>query len=523
MRTDTRQTERSAAGSQLLPLIRLRWAMVRSAKTRRLLMLAATVPLLLCVLAVAIGRLLPRTGDVSGLLIIAPSLLLGFLVLSIITPLAAGGGTELYPQEQLVGFPIRARSIAMAALVLAPLNLAWLLQVLISLGLVSYASRTSTTATVAAAATILSFVLMVTAFGQALGWIVVGVRQTDAGRISTWALIGLAGGGFLVALQTGKLTSILDQSPTLWVLSASLRPAFGDYGTWAARTLLMLGFTAVFVMISSWTCGWALRQPDRRRGLNLRGRGRSATSAFDFSVADHHSWDGPPLRRHIERAGVWRSAPLRRGVLILSLLPAIALLITGSEASLVILLPGLVAAGSGLLFAVNAFCLDGSGATWLASLPGDPRDWFWGRTRLVAEVAAVSVIPLVVIGLLRLPQSAGITLTITVVAAGLSSVGWVTALCLRASVVRPHAATMAGPRDTPAPPGAMAVHSIRLSAACTGIGLLFLLADLSGEWWSPTSMGIGLVALAWRSLRQTAKLWQDDAIRARVVAIVGSG
>ena len=497
--------------------------MVRSPPTRRWLLLASTVPLLLCVLAVALGRLLPRSGDVTGLLIIAPSLLLGFLLLALITPLASGGGTELYPQDQLVGFPLRARTTAWAALVLAPLNLAWLLQVLISLALVSYASRTSSAATIAAAITILSFVLMVTALGQAIGWIVVGIRQTDAGRLLTWTALGLAGIAFLLVLQTGRLTSLLDQSPTVWVISAALRPAFGDYTEWAARTGLLLGLTAAFAMLSLRTCHWALRQPDRRRGFTRSAADRRAATTSSGSRAARRLVREPALRIRIDRAGVWRSPALRRGVLILALLPASALLITGSEASLVLLLPGLVAAGSGLLFGVNSFCLDGTGATWLASLPGSPTSWFWGRARLVAEVATLTVVPLVVVGLIRLPSRPDVTLTVSVVAAGATSVAWVTALCLRASVLRPHRALMLGPRDTPAPPGAMAVQSIRLSAACTGIGLLFLVAALTDQWWSPTLVGVGLLTLAARSLLRTRRLWDDDAVRARVVAVVGAG
>jgi hypothetical protein len=514
----------TAGGPQLWPLISLRWAMVRSARTRRRLFVAATVPLLLCVAAVAVGRLLPRTGDVSQLLLIVPALLLGFLLLSIVTPLAAGGGNELYPQDQLVAFPIRSRTTAFAALVLAPLNLAWLLQVLISLGLVSYASRSSTTATVAAAATILSYVLMVTALGQTIGWVIVGVRQTDAGRYGSWAVLALLVGGFLAIVKSGALSSLVDRSPTLWVLGAALKPSYGDYFHWFARTSLLLGATALFVVLSARTCSWALRQPDRRRGRAAKAtaarassRTRSAQSGLSRPLSS------AVMRRRIDRAGVWRSQSLRRGVLILSLFPASALLIAGSEPSLVVLLPGLVAAGSGLLFAVNAFCLDGSGALWLASLPGQTAEWFWSRTRIVAEVAGLSVVPLVLVGLLRLSSPPSLTLVLAVLAGATSATAWVTALCLRASVTRPHRALLLGPRDTPAPPGAMAMHSIRLSAATTGIGLLFTVAALTEQWWCPLSVGVGLLVLAARSLIVTARTWSDPLARSRVVATVSAG
>src|SRR6185503_18087388 len=66
-----------------------------------------------------------------------------------------------------------------------------------------------------------------------------------------------------------------------------------------------------------------------------------------------------------------------------------------------VMLPGLVAAGAGLLFGVNAFCLDGTGALWLASLPGDERVLFRAKAQVVAEVCTVAVVLAVAAGVPR--------------------------------------------------------------------------------------------------------------------------
>lgn len=94
----------------------------------------------------------------------------------------------------------------------------------------------------------------------------------------------------------------------------------------------------------------------------------------------------------IDRSSVWRSVPLRRGFLILALMPGLVAAAGQLEWEMLPVLPGLVAAGSALLFGVNAWALDGVGALWRDSLPVRPalvfaaRVWccarcFWWRPR----------------------------------------------------------------------------------------------------------------------------------------------
>ena len=93
-----------------------------------------------------------------------------------------------------------------------------------------------------------------------------------------------------------------------------------------------------------------------------------------------------------DRASVWRSTALRRGIYVLALLPGVVAAAVGLDWASLVLLPGLVAAGAGLLFGVNAFCLDGSGALWLSSLPHPPALAFWAKTRVLLEVCAIAVV-----------------------------------------------------------------------------------------------------------------------------------
>ena len=81
------------------------------------------------VAAVLVADRLPRTY-VDEVALLLPAGITGLLVTSVLSPLLVGGGFELVPEAQLVSFPLRARTRVDVSLLLAPLNLAWLLQAL---------------------------------------------------------------------------------------------------------------------------------------------------------------------------------------------------------------------------------------------------------------------------------------------------------------------------------------------------------------------------------------------------------
>ena len=83
---------------------------------------------------------------------------------------------------------------------------------------------------------------------------------------------------------------------------------------------------------------------------------------------------------------MWRSVPLRRGMMVLALMPGAVALAGALEWRMLTMLPGLVASGGALLFGVNAWCLDGRGALLRDSLPVSPRISFLSRTVVLTEV-----------------------------------------------------------------------------------------------------------------------------------------
>ena len=85
------------------------------------------------------------------------------------------------------------------------------------------------------------------------------------------------------------------------------------------------------------------------------------------------------LLRRLDRGSVWRSVGMRRGLIVLGVGPGLVALVAGLPWSTVIVLPGLVASGAALLFAVNAWCLDGRGMIWRETLPVTAADVFDAR------------------------------------------------------------------------------------------------------------------------------------------------
>ena len=62
-------------------------------------------------------------------------LCLAFLVLAIFTAVASAGGREVIPREQAVAFPVSTTTDHLGALLLAPLNIAWIVQAWMLLGM----------------------------------------------------------------------------------------------------------------------------------------------------------------------------------------------------------------------------------------------------------------------------------------------------------------------------------------------------------------------------------------------------
>ncbi len=94
---------------------------------------------------------------------------------------------------------------------------------------------------------------------------------------------------------------------------------------------------------------------------------------------------------------------------------------------------------------------------------------------------------------------------------------------MRLSVTRPHRADLRGPRDTPAPPGAMAAYSARLAVSTTLLAVLYSAASTADDWRLPALLAVPFVLLSVRHVLASARLWQDPGVRARVVHVVAAG
>lgn len=519
-------------GGQVGALLALRWRMMRARPLRVAIAVAGVVALVMVVLVVLAGASVPlgkvagstpgfddvvnggapadRTGEIAALL---PSAMLAFALLCLIAPVAAGGGYEIIPEAELVAYPIRVSTLVRGSLVLAPLNIAWYLQVLILSAASAYAVR-GPGGPGLPVVVLLAFLAACTSVGQALGWALVGVRRTRNGRRSTWVLLGaaLAVAGWVIVTDRGA--SVLDSSPTKKILGAQISASLADVSGFLPFTLGLLLVTFLGYLVAVRIASWALRRPG-----DLGSDGPLARPV-------ERRTDPPSVSRAllaIDRASVWRSPPLRRGLLVLAVLPLGAAAVASLPWSSIALLPPLVASGAALLFGVNALSLDGTGALWISTLPHDPELVLRSKTRVVLEVVSGAVL-LVLIGAgARASNAPDPVDVVCVLGAAISCVALVVATCMRLSVTRPHRAELRGARDTPAPPGTMALYSARLAAVTTTVGLVFSVATFGGGWQFPALLTVGLVLWALRSWEGTRRRWRDPATRARVVATVASG
>jgi hypothetical protein len=222
-----------------------------------------------------------------------------------------------------------------------------------------------------------------------------------------------------------------------------------------------------------------------------------------------------------DRASVWRSVPMRRGVLVLAVGPGLVALFGNLQWSQMTILPGLVTSGGALLFGVNAWCLDGRGALWRENLPAPPSMLFDARAWILAEFLGVASLITVLVGALR----AGVpnaeewaALVAALVVITLQVVGG----AMRWSLKHPYPVDLRSARATPAPPAAMVGYSARLATSTTFTGLVFSGCAHVADW--RLSLIIAMPCVLWSATRllRTRRRWQDPFIRAVVVSTVAA-
>jgi hypothetical protein len=481
--------------------------MTRTPGVKTTLML---LPFLVVWLLFAVVRSAPDLdfAQLAAALTLAPAAFLGFAFLAIVAPLTAGGGNELVPSSQLVAYPVRPQTQFLGALLLAPVNLVWVVQILVLAAETAYLTLEHHRGF--GVVTTVAFVACMTVVGQAIAWVVVGLRQSRVGRRAV-AVVGIGLMLLLVAVvRLDYADDVLRHSPTRTVVHAIT----GGPGTvWSITTTTLIAGTLLGLLAGARSCAWALSRPADGGGLATTAevRRRSARrGALDELIA-------------VDRASIWRASALRRGGLVLALLPSIVALGIAVPWQSLVVLPGLVAAGAGLLFGVNAFCLDGSGAVWLASLPHDPRLLARAKLSVLTETVFGAVLIAAVTGSLRSPGLPTAAEVSAIVASSLACGSLVIATCMALSVHRPHRADLNGPRDAIAPPGALTAASAKLALPAGLVGLILETASTTDVWWFPLLVGLPVVLGAGLWLQRSMAAYADPMVRSRIVSVVASG
>ncbi|HYO40625.1 MAG TPA: hypothetical protein VER39_13320 [Nocardioidaceae bacterium] len=496
------------ATTDLGPLIGLRVATLRG-RSRSAAWLGLVALVLLTSAAVLGPTLLPdRPAVRDDLLPVLPVLYLASLGITVVVSMTSSGSRELLPREQAVAFPVSATTDHLGALLLAPLNLTWLLQAWAVLAATSYAVGARSTLA-AALLPVLAWLVAATALAQVLAWGVEWLRRGAHGLLllGTGTLL-LTAAAAVTLLTTDPVAPLLDSGPARWVAEGVVAGAEGRWGPWSLVLSGLLVLTAVGLVLGGWTAGRVARRPARdERGADSAERPARPLPASDLAAL---------LRT--DRAGIYRSVPMRRGVAVLALLPAAVALLAGFGWHMLGIFPGLVASGAALLFGVNAWCLDGRGTVWRESLPVAPRTALAARGLVLAElILAASAVTLLVAS-----TRAGIpTLSqlVAVLCAAVVVTVQVVTTSLRWSLRRPYAVDLRNPRATAAPPLVMVGYSSWLAVSTTTTGLLFNLVSGAPWWWSPL---LAVFFLSWSGLRlgRVAAAWDDAGTRARVVGSV---
>lgn len=487
-------------GAGLAPRVRLR------------LRIAAGVVLGLSVASIVVPAYLRAPFEArhaNQFVAILPTLYLGFLALATLAAIASGGGREIVPREQSVAFPVSSVTEHFGALLLAPLNIAWLIQAWTVVGMTTYVLGPQTLA--AAAVPLVLWIALSTAVGQAIGWVFEGIRRGPRGILVARLIAGAAIATVVGLVLSHRLVPLLDRSPTVRVLLAASYGTGRDWGAWGVYVVTLLVLLVAATLVGLGPARWALHRP-------LREELRLESGHIEPRLNPRSD-----LRAmvRIDRASIWRSVPLRRGLLVLAFMPGLVAVAGSLDWDMVTILPGLVASGGALLFGVNTWCLDGRGALWRDSLPVSATVAYYAKVIVLFEVLVSAAGFTILLAALRagVPSSAELGAAL---AAGVVVATQVVATSMRWSVERPFATDMRSARATPAPPVVMAGYSARLALKTTITGLVFSGLALTPDWRFPALLAVPMLCWSgWRLVR-TAQLWGVPEIRSRVIAVVAS-
>lgn len=442
-------------------------------------------------------------------LLLLPSVYLGVLLISIFSAASTGGGRELLAREQAVAFPVNPTTDHLGALVMAPLNIAWLLQSWVVLGATAYAAGPSNLW--ATQLPVVLWLVAATALAQLGAWLVEWMRRGPHGAWVVRGLLAVVVLGFAFLISTDRVVGVLDQSPTLHIVLAALYGSAGEWGRWLLSVGVLLLVTLVSIAAGAAAAHLLAKRPPRDEMRVETTQHQPQTNPGSDLVA---------LLR-VDRAGIWRSVPLRRGFAVLALLPGLVALGSGMDWAMLNILPGLVASGGALLFGVNAWTIDGRGALWRESLPVAPGLVYFSRVVVLLEVLLLAVGIAIALAVLRAGAPTPEQAT-AVVCATLVVTLQVVAGSMRWSLRRPYAVDMRSARATPAPPLTMVGYSTRLAVVTTITGMLFVGAARFPAWQLSVLIAVPFLLVSTFRLLRAADVWARPETRSRVVTTVAA-
>ena len=450
----------------------------------------------------------PRLSRTDALILL-PTAYISVLVVSLVSAAASGGGRELLPREQAVAFPVSPTTDHLGALLMAPLNIAWLLQGWTVLGLTAYGVGPRPLLA-AALVPVYLWLFAGTALAQTVAWCVEYMRRGRRGTLLVRVAAVALAGAMAMLIASDRVVPVLDSSPTLRVALAVLAGATGHWWEWLQILVWLLALLVVAVVVGAWMADRVSRRPASDE-LRVESSGHPARK--------HPGSDFVALLR-TDRSGIWRSVPMRRGMAVLALFPGLVAIGGSFGWDKLAIFPGLVASGGVLLFGVNSWCLDGRGALWRDSLPVSPRIAFVSRVTVLMEILLASIAVTLLLAALRAGVPTASELVSIVCAAVVVTVQ-VVATSLRWSVKSPYAVDLRSSRATPAPPLVMVGYSSRLALSTTFTGLLFG-ATSAAPWTYSLVLAVPFLLWSGVKLLRTSNRWSDPVERSRVVATVAS-
>ena len=488
-------------------LMRFRARRARHRATHRWILGVMLVGTLLVAVVPAFGSGAGDGTRALSVLTLLPVAFAGFLAVAVISAVVSGGGRELLPRDQAAPYPISPTTDHLGALLLAPVNTAWLLQAWLLLGSAAYGLGASWDL-VATQAVVLLWLLVATAIAQVVAWTMEAVRRRRHGIVVVRTVsVALLGSAVWLHVQH-LLVPLLDRVPTVWLVVGGVD---GFSWRWALTIAVELALVLVATILGVVPAHLAARRTARDE-LRVESETREArpnprSDLFALVRTD--------------RSSVWRTVPMRRGMLVLAIGPGLVAVAGNLPWHAMTILPGLVASGGALLFGVNAWCLDGRGGLWRESLPVSPQTVFAARAIVLGEFLLIASLITIVLASLRAgipsaPEMAALAATLLVVTVQVAAAG------LRWSARRPFPVDLRSARATPAPPVMMVAYSTRLAISTTLTGLVFSGLARTPSWEISVLMAVPFLAWSTARLLRTGQEWTDPVQRSRVVVSVAA-